>query len=203
MTTISYAVTVCDEIDELIKLISFLSDNKKESDEIVVQYDSSKVSDEVINYLNTLEHKVIGYPLGGNFANFKNNLSKICTKDYIFQLDADEVPNKLLMENLHDMVDESNVDLIYVPRVNTVDGITEEHIIKWKWRVNKDGWVNYPDYQSRIYKNTGEIRWAGKVHEQIVGFKTFSRLPAYEELSLYHHKQIDRQERQNNFYETL
>lgn len=203
MTTISYAITVCNEIDEIKTLVSFLEDNKQETDEIVIQYDSSNVTEDVMNYLNTLPHRVVGYPLGKDFSSFKNHLNSLCEKDYIFQIDADEVPNKLLMENLHGMIDESDVDLIYVPRVNTVDGITEQHIVKWQWRVNKEGWINFPDYQSRIYKNTGSIRWANKVHEQIVGFKTFSRLPAYEELSIYHHKTISRQEKQNEFYSKI
>ena len=205
MITISYAVTVCNEIEEIQKLIPFLEQNMRETDEIVIQYDRSSVTDEVMNYLDTLNntHRVVGHTLGNDFSQFKNNLRKHCKKDFIFQLDADEIPNKLLMENIHDIIEENDVDLLYVPRVNTVDGLTEEHIQKWGWKVNSDGWINFPDFQSRIFRNDKSIRWINKVHEQIIGFKTFSRLPSYEELSLYHHKEIKRQERQNEFYSKI
>ena len=204
MITISYAVTVCNEIQEIQRLIPFLEQHMKETDEIVIQYDRTSVTDKVTKYLDLVSqsHRVIGSPLNNDFSRFKNNLSKHCKGDYIFQIDADEIPNESLMQNIHDIIEDNDVDLLYVPRVNTVEGLTEQHIQKWGWKVDKDGWVNFPDYQSRIYRNNKNIRWINKVHEQIIGFKTFSRIPSYEELSLYHHKEIKRQEKQNEFYNT-
>ena len=90
-----------------------------------------------------------------------------------------------------------------VPRVNTVDGLTQDHIQQWGWSVNESGWVNWPDYQWRIYKNSKDIKWVNKVHEKLHGFKTWSLIPEMEKLALYHHKTIKRQEKQNNFYNTL
>ena len=56
----------------------------------------------------------------------------------------------------------------------------------------------------RIYKNdTERIYWTKPVHEQLVGYKKFATLPMDEEYCLYHPKDIKRQERQNNFYETI
>lgn len=63
--------------------------------------------------------------------------------------------------------------------------------------------VNWCDYQWRIYKNTPEIKWINKVHERLEGFKTYAAFPALEDLSLYHPKEIARQERQNDYYDTL
>ena len=93
----------------------------------------------------------------------------------------------------------NNVDLIWIPRVNTIDGMTEEHIKKWGWRVTENRWVNYPDYQ-RVFKNHKDIRWTRPLHEHIVGCKTYAHLPPHEELSLYHPKTIQKQEQQNLFY---
>ena len=90
-----------------------------------------------------------------------------------------------------------------MPRVNTVEGLTQEHIDKWRWNLNEDGWVNWPDYQWRIWKNKPEIKWKNKVHEVLDGFKTYAPLPAQEELALYHPKEIERQEKQNAYYDTL
>jgi hypothetical protein len=100
-------------------------------------------------------------------------------------------------------LESNDVDLIFVPRVNTVKGITQEHIQQWRWNLNDKGWVNYPDYQTRIYRNTSEVKWMNKVHEIITGYNTFSALPPQEEYSLYHHKEIERQEKQNKFYSEL
>ena len=206
--TISYAITVCNELEEITKLLNFLQTNIRKEDEIVIQYDETSVTDEVMDYLKLMDsmhenHKVIGFPLNKDFASFKNNLKSHCTKDYIFQIDADEIPHEFLVEYLGQVLEENPVDIVFVPRVNTVEGLTQEHIDKWKWNVNDKGWVNWPDYQTRIYKNTEDVTWMNKVHERITGYDTFSNFPSEERWSLYHHKQIDRQEKQNEFYETI
>ena len=104
---------------------------------------------------------------------------------------------------MHEILSGNDVDVIFIPRVNTVEGLTDSHIQKWGWQVNEKGWVNFPDYQTRIYKNTNDIMWMNKVHERITGYNSVSNFPPQEEYSLYHHKQIDRQEKQNEFYETI
>lgn len=206
--TITWAVTVCNEIDEITDLLNFLQNNVGEDDEILVQYDTENVTDEVLEYLNIMDvmhenHTIIGYPLKNDFASFKNNLTEHATKDYIFQIDADEKPNQTLMENIHTVLESNPVDLIFIPRVNTVEGLTQEHIDKWGWNVDENGWVNFPDYQTRIYRRTDDIEWRNKVHERITGYNTFSNFPAEEKWSIYHHKNIKRQEKQNEYYSTL
>ncbi len=208
MISISYGITVCNELEEITKLIDVLKNNIKETDEIVIQYDEVGVTDSVMDYLKIVDHmhdnvKIIGFPLNKDFSTFKNNLKKHCTKDYIFQIDADEIPNDFLLQNLSDILTSNEVDLIHIPRVNTVEGLTDEHIQKWRWNVDEKGWVNWPDYQTRIYKNTNDITWMNKVHERITGYDTFSNFPAEENYCLYHPKKIDRQEKQNEFYDTI
>jgi hypothetical protein len=205
--TISYAITVHNEIDELTKLLNFLQVYIRTEDEIVIQYDETSVTQEVMEYLDIMKeiHKytVVGFPLNKDFASYKNNLKANCTKDYIFQIDADEIPHEYLIELLPQVLDDNPVDIVFVPRVNTVEGLTQEHIQKWGWRVNEKNWVNWPDYQTRIYKNTDEVTWMNKVHEKITGYNTFSNFPAEEQWSLYHPKEIKRQEKQNEFYTTI
>jgi len=205
---ISYAITVCNELEEITKLLNFLQLNIRPDDEILIQYDELSVTDEVKDYITLMDsmhknHKVIGFPLNKDFATFKNNLKSNCSGDYIFQIDADEIPNAALIEHLPTLIEQNPVDVIFVPRVNIVQDITQEHIDKWKWNVNDKGWVNWPDYQLRIYKKTDDIEWGNKVHETLTGYDTFSNFPAEEIWSLYHYKQIDKQEKQNEFYETI
>ncbi len=208
MKTISYAITVCNELEEITNLLNFLQTNIRPEDEIVIQYDETSATDSVKDYVNLMDkmhenHTVIGFPLNKDFASFKNNLKSHCTKEYIFQIDADEIPHESLVEVLHQVLEMNQVDVIFIPRVNTVDGLTKEHIDKWGWQVNESGWVNFPDYQTRVYRNTEEIMWMNKVHERITGYNTVSNLPPKEEYSLYHHKGIQRQEKQNEFYGTI
>ena len=63
--------------------------------------------------------------------------------------------------------------------------------------------VNFPDYQSRIYKRLDYIRWQNTVHETLIGFKKFAKFPAVPIYSLIHHKKIDNQQNQNDFYATI
>ena len=210
MINITYAITVCNELTEITNLINFLHPRISQDDEILIQYDSDSATTQVKDYLTILSQlhntniKVIEFPLNGDFASFKNNLKNNSKGIFIFQIDADELPSEHLIENIKDILDyNKDVDLFFVPRVNTVEGLTKQHIKKWGWKVNELNWVNFPDYQTRLYRRTSEIEWQGKVHERIVGYNTLSVLPAEEQYCLYHHKQIERQEKQNAYYDTI
>lgn len=209
MINVTYAITVCNELVEITNLLNFLHPRIGNEDEILIQYDSDSVTKEVKDYLNIISQlnkqtRVIEFPLNKDFASFKNNLKNHANGIFIFQIDADEIPSEYLVENIHSFLEyNKDVDLFFVPRINTVNGLTPEHIQKWKWNVNENGWVNFPDYQTRIYRRTSEIEWQGKVHERIVGYNTLSVIPAEEEYCLYHHKQIERQEKQNAYYDTI
>ncbi len=209
---ISYAIPVCNEHVELENLLDFLENHIQVEDEVVVQCDKGNTTPEVYKVLDSERYsdgfrrqlKVIEFPLNGHFSNFKNNLKEHCTGDWIFQIDADELPHESLITNLKELLRlNSTIELFLVPRVNTVGGLTQEHINKWRWNVNEKGWVNWPDYQTRIIQNSPKILWASKVHEVITGFSTQALLPTEEEWCLYHPKNIKRQEVQNRLYELL
>ena len=204
MATISFAITVHNEHKELDKLLQQLVKSIREEDEIVVQMDIT-ATEEVKAVVNNYKLTNYFHPLNKDFATFKNNLKSLCTKDWIFFIDADETLNYYFSKNIHEFLELNKgiVDLIGVPRVNKVNGLTQSHIDKWKWFVDDNGWVNWPDYQTRICANKPEIQWVNKVHERLTGFKTSAQLPSLEEWSLTHIKDIDRQEKQNQFYETI
>jgi|TARA_Y100000401_G_scaffold97173_1_gene84418 hypothetical protein len=204
---ISYAITVCNEFTEIQKLIPYLLDNIRPDDEIVVLYDSKNGDEKVEEYLRAKSvNPTYSWHSGefdGHFADWKNKLTDLCNGDYIFQIDADEIPNKELIDNLPQILEMNSVDVILVPRVNLVDGLTDEYIKKWNWNVDDKGRVNWPDPQWRVYKKSESIRWINKVHEKLEGYDTISNLPWVEELSLFHHKDIDKQIKQNDYYDTL
>ena len=205
---ISYAITFCNEFVEIQKLVPFLLENKRQQDEIVILYDQKNGNEEIATYLkqfNKLPNVQFwrGF-FEGHFADWKNKLTEYCSGDYIFQIDADEMPDWYLIQHLPEILESNPDNEVYlVPRVNTVEGLTLEHQLKWKWNVNENGWVNWPDYQWRIWKNKPEIKWVNKVHERLDGFNTYATLPSEPEFSLKHPKTIERQEKQNAYYDTL
>ncbi len=207
---IGYFITACNELEELTRLLILLKTNITNNDCIGILLDKDNYTIEVEELAKKFilpDNSIrIGYAsLNNDFSSFKNegyNLLSDC--DWIFQIDADELPSSTLMNNLHEiLVMNPDIELIYVPRINTVEGITKEHITKWGWHVNNEGWVNWPDYQGRIYKRDKNIIWKGKVHERIEGHKQLSQLPPNEQLALHHPKTIQRQEKQNKYYETI
>ena len=203
---ISYAITTHNETDSLEKLLRFLTKYKDEEDEIVVldDYSDNERTKEILDfYVDVCQIKFEQRHLNKNFAEQKNYLTSMCKGSYIMNIDADEIPHETLMVYVKDVLKINDVELIWVPRVNTVEGITQEHINKWGWRVNEKGCVNYPDYQARVYKNAEHIKWVRPVHELIQGAKTYSYLEPREELSFYHPKTIDKQEQQNNLYREI
>ena len=206
---ISYAIPVCNEHVEIEKLLSFLENKVDKEDEIIVLFDNNNGSPAVEQYLraksvNPTFFQWYPYHFDGHFANMKNHLKSLCTGDWIFQIDADELPHESLITNLRPLLKlNPTTEMFLVPRVNTVEGLTQEHINKWRWNVNEKGWVNWPDYQTRIIQNGPKIKWQNKVHEQIIGISTKGALPMEEEWCLYHPKDIKRQVAQNEFYDTL
>tara|TARA_Y100001972_G_C7663845_1_gene335201 strand:+ start:2182 stop:2808 length:627 start_codon:yes stop_codon:yes gene_type:complete len=206
---ISYAIPVCNEWKEIKYLMDYLFKHKREQDEIVVQCDKGNTTPEVYGVLKhysefNMPYKLIEFPLNGDFASFKNNLKDNCSGDYIFQIDADEYPEEYLMSTIEWLIKNNpGVDIFWVPRINMVHGLTQQHINKWGWNVDPNGRVNFPDYQCRILKNVKRIKWKNKVHEVLTGHKTESRLPANDEFCIHHSKTIERQEKQNAFYNTL
>jgi hypothetical protein len=204
---ISYAITVCNELKEIQQLVGFLLTHKQNEDEIVILMDHNGTG-EVWSYLLKIESKLgvlNRIPFDKDFSKFKNHLNSLCSGDYIFNIDADEIPSESLINNIHELIElNPEIKAYALPRVNTVEGLTQEHIQKWGWRVDDENRVNYPDYQIRIYKNIPEIYWEGKVHETLNIKKEVVSLPyGTEDWVLYHHKTIERQEKQNNYYDTL
>ena len=205
---ISFAITVCNELEEIKRLVPFIIKHKRIGDEIVILFDQKNGDEEVFEFLlpYNVEPNVQswrGLVFNNNFSDWKNKLNDYCTGDYIFQLDADEMISEYMVKNTSEIVSlNPEVDLYYVPRINTVEGISDEHIKKWNWVVDDLNRINYPDFQGRIYRKG--LTWQGKVHERIVGFGKYSLLPTEEELyCIQHHKNINKQEKQNEFYNKI
>lgn len=204
---ISYSITVCNELREIKSLIHCLQENIRPEDEIVVVFDSTNGTEEVHDYLFDIKRNgvlVYEFEFKNDFSALKNYLKTVSTGDYVFFLDADEIPNPVLLRFLPELLTINNIEAYWVPRINIVNNITIDYIKQQRWTINEQGWINWPnDAQLRIIQNKPEIRWIGKVHEKLTGFHTLSRLPDSEEYSLLHIKEFERQIKQNNLYEKI
>jgi glycosyltransferase involved in cell wall biosynthesis len=204
---ISYAIPVCNEYEELKRLVDHLLYYMDKNDEIIILADKGNTTKEVKNYLKSLDNpiKIYYHSLNKNFSTHKNYLNSKCTGDWIFQIDADEYPDAYLVQSIHYILEQNpDLEACWISRINTVLGITQEHIQQWRWRLDEFDRINFPDRQLRLYKNIPErIKWKNKVHEQLIGYKSITQLPDNEEYCLHHPKDIKRQEKQNQFYNTI
>jgi hypothetical protein len=203
---ISFAITVCNELEEIKRLVPFLIEHKRVQDEIVILYDETNGNPEILDFLlpHNLKPNVQTWRgfFKDNFADWKNQLNAYCTSDYNYQIDADEMISEYMVKNIATIVEmNKDVDLIFVPRINTVNGLTDEHVKMWGWKLNDKNWINFPDYQGRIFRQ--KMQWYGKVHERIYGGEKFASLPNDEEYCIQHHKEIKRQEAQNAKYSSI
>lgn len=201
---ISYAILTHNEGEYIAKLLTLLTTYKRDIDEIVIVDDYSN-DEQTKSILNDFKDQIVlDYRTFDGDHTQKNYLNSKCTGDYILQLDADELVNPEFLEMLPELLEENNeTDLFIMPRINTVEGLTPEWSAKWGWNVNEKGWVNFPDWQMRLYRNCDWVKWDGLLHSKVEGHKTYVFLPAEELFCILHPKQIDRQIEQNNLYSKI
>lgn len=207
LVSISYGITVNNETEEIKKLLDILIPLIDRNDEIIVLQDISNENLEVTSILKSYGTKIkrVKSQLNGDFSAFKNNLISHATKRYLFQIDADEYPTEKLIKNLKWFLFKNyKKDCFLVPRINIVNGITNSDIKNWNWNLNEKAYVNFPDYQNRVFKLGKNIKWQNKIHEVLINFRRVKKMPSKnEDYCLFHIKSIDRQRDQNAFYDTL
>jgi glycosyltransferase involved in cell wall biosynthesis len=201
---ISYAILTHNEGEYIEKLLSFLTTHKRSIDEIVVvdDYSDDDLTKSILDkYKNQIE---LHYRTFDGDHTQKNYLNSKCSGDYILQLDADELISKKFIDMLPELLEMNNeTDLFFMPRINTVEGLTPEYVEKWRWNVNEKGWVNFPDWQMRLYRNCDWVKWDGLLHSKVEGYKTFVSLPTDELFCILHPKQLERQVIQNDLYDKI
>ena len=203
--TISYAITVCNEAEQLDLLLDYLQPYLEEGDEIVVQADKANVTTEVRQVVSKHKAAITKYeewPLNLDFSQAKNHLNSLCKGAYIFQLDADELPQQWLAENIHAIIDHLPlIELFKFPRVNfLLDDETFKKALQRKGDIDAER-VSWPDYQGRLYKNRpGRIRWHRTLHERIRGHLLFWHLPKDERYALLHIKRKEQDKEKWNMW---
>ncbi len=199
MSSISYAITTHNEGENIKNLVSIILENIEDYDEIIILDDFS--TDSITNDILSEYDFVTRRKFKNNFAEHKNFLNTLCSKDYIFQLDGDEKPKIHLINFIKKLLkSRDDIDLCWIPRENKLDNLNLDYIHTLGWVVDKDHRINYPDYQGRVYKNEPGIKWNRPVHEVITGHKTQLVLPKNANVDIIHHRDMEHQVRSNNFY---
>jgi hypothetical protein len=198
---LSYAITVCNESKDLYALISFLKSVKDTDDEINVLLDTLHTNETTINILEHFKDDIVvnKRDFCGNFSDHRNFHLKKCIGDYIFVVDADEMPKEKLIVGLKGAIEESGADMIRIPRINIHPGCPREWLKKYKFNTNEMDWINWPDYQGRVFKNDPEnIYYGNKLHENIIGVKNPVSLEPDPTLALWHIKSVHKQDNRWN-----
>lgn len=212
--SISYIIGVHNESKSYIDaLLGQLVKYKQPEDEIIVVDDYS-TNEETLQALEQYKDRVAihKHALNGDFAEHKNYMNSLATKSFVFNIDADETPHENLLLTLKEiLLSNPTIEAYQVPRINIVPDITDEDMTRYGWRFYPGtNYINLPDAQTRIYKNKPEIKWTGRVHEQLTGFTSHTALPYLDEegkvipdYCLLHIKSRERQVSQNAEYEKL
>lgn len=207
---ISFTISVYNEYIELQNLLETVKSAQTPQDEIVILHTYKNEDEKTSGLFQEIEQLSKQYSniyknfhFQNRFAEMKNSLNSLATKKYIVNFDADEFASLDTINLWKNIINNNNNDLYYVPRINTVSNYTLEDIKKYSWNINQKGWINWPDYQPRIYQNNGKIKWVGDVHEYLEGFVNRTALPQDPRLAIIHSKDIERQRKQNEFYENI
>jgi glycosyltransferase involved in cell wall biosynthesis len=198
---ITYAITVANEEFEFKRLVNSLYPYLLEDEEIIILADKNKVTTEITEHASILNIKVNLFDFNMDFADFKNHLFEIASKNYIFQIDADEQIPISLIYLLRQVAEKNEIDLVWIPRINKTYGISLEEEMEDK-KKNKMGWKGFPDMQARFVKNVNYIRWEGKVHEILSGAKNQRSIDHYpiELYSILHVKDKKKVDKQLKMY---
>ena len=129
-------------------------------------------TDKTISIIEEYNANLIHRKWDDNFEIQKNNSLDAANQEWRIWIDADETYEPIFWNQLSWYIRDANnrgVDCINVPRINTVEGITQEFADQQAWNLSYFNWVNYPDYQQRIFKS--HCRFAGRTHERIINVK--------------------------------
>lgn len=191
---LSYSIMVCNESRDLYSLISFLKRVKDTEDEINILIDTKHVTPKVLQVIEHFKDDVVTCErdFDGDFSAHRNFHIDKCSGDYIFMLDPDEMPKEKLIKNIKQFITDSQAELIVIPRLNMSLGATDEWYKDHDFTVNELDWINWPDYQGRIFKKDENIKWSRGLHEVVTGHKKQITLEAHPQLAILHIKAVEK-----------
>lgn len=204
---LSIGILVHDEAEELDRLLSAIGAYTAPWLEVVIVEDTAtpEVRAVLETHRSSVVHAVHSRKLDKNFADQRNFLKGKCRGRYILMLDADELPPGHVMANmarLLDFMDANALEVVALPRINLLTG-GDLNSLPPRYPVDERGWVGFPEYQNRLFRNDPALRWVNRVHERLIGYKRRMLLPAEEAYALLHRKDFDDFVRSNSYYDRI
>ena len=191
---ITYSIQVCNESRELYSLLNLLTRVIDDEDYIDVIVDSNNTTEKVSLVLEHFKDRITVYERP--FDNFKTNSSfhtDVAKGEYVFHIDADELPQQSLIKLLKQVISETGAEIVAIPRINIHPDITEEEATERKWEINDVGFINWPDYQLRLHKKCDHIYWTDTLHTKLTGSDKVTGIKAIPSLAMWHIKSMDKQ----------
>lgn len=113
--TISYAVLTHNQGHKLQTLVDMLIKNIDDQDQIVIvdDYSDDQITKDILDKYKDINNIIIQKrQLNNNFALQKNYLFDLCKNQYIFNLDADQLIQQQLLDNIKTVLqNNSSVEL--------------------------------------------------------------------------------------------
>lgn len=144
---ISWAFCTHNELEYLEfflpQLLEWILNDSSYNHEIIILDDFS--DEPTIQFLRKFQEESHGIALvtrckwNNDFSEHKNFMNDLCKKDsFIINLDGDEIITKEFFDSVPFIIQANpDIEAYWVPRVNTVDGITHKHLAQWNWTVSK------------------------------------------------------------------
>jgi hypothetical protein len=189
---ITYSIQVRDESRELFTLLDFLIKVIDYVDNIHVVVDTTHKTEKVQEVLEHFSKNITVFERAFDTSHGNSMYHKeVATGDYVFTLEADEIPQETLIKSIKSVISVEGSEIIFVPRVNICPNMTQEYLhISEGFEMNRVGWLNWPDYQSRIYRRDDHITWSEddvpKLHgsDKVTGMKDSPLLALWRCISL-------------------
>ena len=191
---LTYTIQVCNESREIFSLLNLLTRIIDDEDEINVIVDSAHTTDKVGLVLDNFRDSVTTF--NRPFDSFKKNLDfhkEKATGDYIFNIDADEMPQESLIKIIKKVIEETGAEIIAVPRINIHPDITSEEAEEFGFNINEVGFINWPDFQTRVYKRCDHVYWTDELHTKLTGSDKAVAVKPLPSVALWHIKSMDKQ----------
>jgi len=154
--TVTLSVICKDEINDIDRLIHDYVDY---FDELHFAIDDQKVFDDCSeDYKDNKNIKFFKYEWINDFAHKRNWLADKCKTDYYFTIDADDVIEH--PETIRDVAKKADAE-----KLNIVFGF-------YHYGFDNDGNCCAAHWKERLVKNTPNLRWNKKIHENIIPVST-------------------------------
>lgn len=174
VSLITYIILLKDEIEQVKSLVTHVLNHKHSADSILILAEQDSTPSAFFDFYDDLQIRIEPYTFSGDFAEMRNYATDLCDSAWVFHIDADEVPNENLIGGIHTHIktiekEHSEVEVVRVPRINHITGLTEEIIEKYSMDANltPEHWFHWPDFQPRIHRTTSNIKWIFPIHETI------------------------------------